>query len=378
MRRILTMLALASTLSPTALEGAQPCRRPFAYLFSQDARFVKVDLERMRIADVGNLWWLKINDLSEVIGVPGGNELLAVTKLWRLLEIESPSRKQYEMHGLAVLHVNPKGEILLRRVIPPLSEEEAFVGAKLLSLDGGRRLYVTRQRESDQGELSRPSTAVYGESYELERPLRDFSVLERSCLSPDGKRIYTPELGDPHRVRHIDLETGSRGSLGLGGVGEASSFSRAPVAFSEDCLCLIYEKRRREGAHGALYLYDYQAGRVKSRWEVSSYADYHILGRGSRILAEEKRYELIQGGGLIQSKPGRLSWVSEAPGAGASVLQLPQEGRIAGFGCGEEIAYYVSPGRLTAIDLKGWRVDKSLEFPFQEARFVFHAPAGFE
>lgn len=378
MRRLLKTAALSIVLSAVLfplLQAAEPCHRPYAYLFSHDARFVKVDLDRMRLADVGNLWWLKINDLTEVVPGAGSNEMLVVTKLWRLLEIESPSRRQFDMHGIAVLHVNPKGELLLRRVIPPLSEEESFVGAKALTVGDEKRLYVTRLRESEDGQAARPTAAVYDKSYELGRPLRDFEVLERSCLSSDGKRLYTPVLGQPYRVRHIDLETGSRGSRPLGGIGEESSFSRVPVAFSDECLCLIYEKRQREGAQGTLHLYDYQADQVRSRWEIDRYADYHILPGGERILAEEKQYEPIvdESGataGLQQRKPGRLSWVS---GAGASVLQLPQEGRIAGFGCQGRRAYYLSPGLLSEIDLADWKVARSLEIPFREGRFAFHS-----
>ena len=369
----LFILGAALGLVQGSARAADPCQAR-AYVFSRDARFVRIDLPELRIADVGNLWWLNINQVLKVLPDPEGRDLLIVTKTWKMLGIENPTRAEFDRPGLAALRPDQRGKLNGATVIPPLFGTDPVLDGRLFDLDGTRLLLTFYTG----AEGDRFATGVYDRSYKLLRTIQNFPATERSCVSTSG-HIWTTILAQPSRALQLDWDSGRTESRTLDQVGSSQSFSRTPVAFGDGCLNLIYEKRRRESADGVLHLYDVAADRLVSSFQTDRYADYTLLEGGKFILEDEKQFRPIldQGGqqlGLRQHKTGRLHLRDGTSGQTLYSLAVPENGRVATIGCQAKRVFYVSPGLLTLVDVEEGSVTGRVPIPFDEAFVLLAGP----
>lgn len=363
---LLLVLGVAFGLMQGSARAADSCQAN-AYLFSPDARFVRIDLPDARMADVGNLWFLNLHRVLNVLADPQGQDLLLVTQTWKMLGIEDPTRAEFDRPGVAVLTPDHQGRLTAATVIPPLFGTDPVADGHFFELDGLKLLltyYSGEQRD-------RIATGVYDRSYKLLRTIQGFPATERSCLSSSGQ-IWTTMPAQPSRALQLDWASGNTESRVLDHIGNPESFSRTPLAFSPGCIDLFYEKRNREGADGMLLLYDLVSDQVISSFQIDRYADYRLLEDGKYILEDEKEFTPIldQGGqplGLQQHKLGRLHLRDGESGQVLASLSLPAGGHVAALGCQDSTAFYLSPGQLTVVDLKLLKVAASLPIPFDEA-----------
>lgn len=338
---------------------ATPCHgQERIFLFSQDAKYIEINPENLSITDVGNLWHLKIPEIDDTINNMMTNDILVNTKIWRLLDVQNPSRELWEARGLAVLHRPEKGGgLLLRAYIRPPMEDFSLLGGKTLKRDD-TLLYLTWVRNTSTSQEF--IVAAYDRQYRSVRTYPGQFILPRSCVSPRTGLIYTPERV-PLGGLTLDPSSGAGGSFSYGDVGAATYFSKTVIA-SDGCKALIIERISRESPEGACYLYDFDAKKLISTFRCGLHGDFYLVDDRHLILVDEYRIVTGAGGANEILRLGRLH-VLKLSGEETGVVELPPGGHVAVIDRGGTRVIHSAPGSVSLVDLPDLKA-RTLSIPF--------------
>lgn len=342
----------------------------YIYLFSSDARFLKIDASNLRIVDVGNLWWRNIFEVDGIIEDPLRDVILLKTKVWKLVGIENPTRAQFDMAGLVVLrevYVKGRNTLALQRAIQGPSGASLSSG-KFLDLDR-RELFLTWTREEESKQVI--SVVKYDQEFKALETINGFPVYPRSCLSSDKKNIYTPRIGIPREIEILNQESMKIESFSYDHVGGQDYFSKVAVVerlhpASKGCLMLVKVSQERGGRISTIFLYDMEQRQILSEFRLDITGDFHILRNGKFILVDQVEYTPLDETSLRRDKVGRLLILESSTGKQIASLTVPPNGNLAAL-LDEERGYYISPGRVTVLNLNTWTVRGGLDVPFEQA-----------
>lgn len=341
------------------LASAEARTEESIYVFSNDTRFVEISPAEERIVDVGSLWHMDVLIVGSVLRPSTQGSIFLETKVWKLLKIENPTREQWEQRGLVKIDRTHKGGLRLDRFIAPPDTNASLQGGRILQIQGELRLFLTWVPEAAFG-TDHMFVSIHDRRGKMLRRVENFAVWNRSCLEESLGRIYTPVFGEPRDIRALDLQSGTVSSSSYEHLGARTFFSKfAAAASPEDCLLLVGDRQRKRGIQ-TFHLYGYVNERVLSKFQLSLDADYQLLSRQEAIVAEEKEY--LEGGGL--RRPGRLH-VLDYRGNVVHTLELPEGGRLAAFSEDGKIGIYLSPRKVTILNLSDFSVQGEVDIPFE-------------
>jgi WD40-like Beta Propeller Repeat len=356
--------------------GAQEVRSAqFAYLFGEESTFVKVDVQNYGISPIKNL--LARTSLEEArhpVSDPSEKRLFLLTTKPSSKGISGGFRTQ-----LAVLWTDLHGELGLSRRVdigapltpdPVLGPHDSITGLGV-SPDG-KAIYI-----SWDDEKSGPVTGVFdGTTYSKQKEVKKLFVNRWMCFSSDGKKLYTPwaseflsfTLPDYALVGHINFQEK---------VGKKEFFSKSIMDVAH-CKAVIFENASRpnpEQVSGTIYIYDIESNKVAFEMPINVLGDYLLVPGSGLLVLDEKKGISSAGADKTQAvrweKAGKLEIYDIRTKEKRAVVDVPERGEHMWVSPDETRLYYLSPRRLTIVDLVGLNVLKTVEIPFVDAQLAF-------
>lgn len=370
-KKIVSILSVAIFLGMFSTSGAA---REYLYIFSPDAKFLKLDTSDFRIVDVGNLWWLKLMVIDGVIPDPTKQHILLKTAdLWKLLDASQP------IDGLVVLdeyrEYKYAGTLKLVHTLQPPGKDANLSGGTITN-NGNRRVLLSWIDIESGKELTQ---LLDGKTYEERQKIEDFWVAPGTCLSSDGLRLYAVRNGSPREIIRLDLQSLTVQRTLYDKIGSATFHSKTPVAF-RNCTMLLLEYKEKpteERAAGTLYLYDIEKDNVLSTLQIDIDGDFFLLKAGSVIAVDEKKPvpNVFPDGSVVGIRlkhVGRLHFYDAKAGKELALLHLPEDGTFVTISSDEKTGYYLSPKLLTVVDLENYKVKATRHIPFSYGVAAFY------
>jgi hypothetical protein len=366
---IKTVLNIAFVwLVTVSLTGTRPSEGyPYAYVFSPDGRFVKIELSQPKIIERGKV--PGFGRIDRLFPDPTGEQIL--------LEASRPSRPAApEQTAVAVLteaRGNTKGGLRSIHTVTQPSGYDNLVWLKLL--DKQRRALLI----SWQDEVASRTYLLDGRTFEIVGTVDNFVVLPNMCVSSDGQRVYSIRNDESHQILILDLATLTVTRSSYAEIGSRNAYYKAPAAL-DGCrvLFLEYENKPAQGAVRAkLYLYDLERDELLSSFAVDGDGEYHLLVSQDVFLVDEEKVvpNVLPDRttvGMRRKRTGKLFFYDARTGKQLRELAVPEDGRLAAVSPDERVGYYLSPKLLTIIDLVEMNVRTKIDLPFAESMLALY------
>jgi len=367
---ILLLCAVVGTAIGGGAYAASPQREaPLVWLFSQDARFVAIDLDEERIVDVGNLWYMGIQEVDSVIQWPSTQYLLLQTKSWKLQGISDPSPTEWEARGLAVLVRGADGGLVFNRLIAPPAGA-TLVAGRALVVNGRPRLFLGWR----SGAGDRSFATTYDDRLNFLGRLDNFWVTPWSCLT-EKDDLLTPQLGYPRKKFIWNLHNSSFSEKNYNEIDRWGFDDTTPLFVAENCTTVIWAAKGPPSPKGTLILYDVSRGIRISQFTADTYVTPRYLPKLGVCLAEGYELIPIAENSSRQQMLGKIDFHSR-DGTSLGALDVPKSGSLQAISTDETIGFHLSPWLLTVIDLRERRIRFQVDIPFTEAKVGSFAASG--
>ena len=334
------------------------------YIFSPDAKYVRVSLNsKLFINDVGNLWYMKIFEVSRLVLDPTHRELLVITRLWPLQGSTNPSHQEYEATGIVVLKEDQRGALTNALqpdghptvVRPPAPGYDVYTA--FIFVQEPKKLFVTWLRAEASG--IDYDTYVYDRSnaYRVADVLEGVMFYNNSCYLNGTVLIPNVIAGT---VKSIDINTHKMETRTLAATDISGCTTKGLLA-NYGCLdaftCRMASAAKEPQVK--YFLYDLEKDKVIVPIELSGYADVHFVDDGKYLVADREVIEKER-----VTRNGDLVVYETNSGRQMASMQVPSGGTECVLGMQGNRGYYFSPHKLSMLDFGAWKVIGSLELPF--------------
>jgi hypothetical protein len=354
-------------------EGA-PAPREFVYVFAPDGAFVKIDAASFAVVGSGSVQDAGVPVVEAILPDPGRSEIwIRTSRAWSPADL-GPAP------GVVIVRAAPGSAAAprlepVREVAPPPGADR-LVGAIVVPGEP-RRLVATWAGSGD--ELPDPVTLLADDGRVADAArTHDFAVGPGSCAAADGSRVFSVG-GPPLETRILDTrdltvqsvpwEPGDRGAL--------SPILR--VASRSPCRVLVVG--RAAGGAGAerelpAVLYDPERRSALRTLTLEGLAEYALSPDARLVVTDERTVvpNVLPGGetvGVRYEKTGVLRVYAAATGRPLATARLPGDGSLSAIE--GSTGYYVTPGRLSVVDLEKGETTATVELPFAAGHVAFLA-----
>lgn len=389
MGRVLSLVVLFLAIHVSACAQDEHAER-FIYLFGEADTFVRVD-QKYGISPIKNL----CSDLNlKAISPPSTDT--SGKRLFFLTQTSIPDKKQGEQLDVSLLWADHKGDLGVSQRIPvgkePVEETRwgpHFYAKGVQSSRDGSQLLVSWSidrnvvNEPYSEEKTTNSVTIFvlnGQEYQKQKDVAGIPAVLPGCFSADGKRYFvgTPEKILVYSWPQFDPLNGM-GVEDIVGKGNRAlvSFANANTS-SCNALLVVRPEKPQDSEGGRIYVYDVEAGKVVFEMTGSANANYvFVPGRQLLLRGDKGMTGLSSPSTNKEGSPasgGRIHIYDMKTKSEKSVLDVPGGGNHLWVSPDETKAYYMSPRRLTVIDLVSSKVLQEYEVPYTDSQIVFMRP----
>jgi hypothetical protein len=336
------ILLVAGFVFSLAVRGASSVVDGYAYVFTNDSRFIKVDLENSRIVDVGAIGAWGYDEIHAVINDPSRQQVfLLVSKLPGRATFNQPTSTQ-------ILVMNKEGRFL--QVIDDAKPGDAVFG--LMSSDG------TILAESLNNFEQKKRTTIIRNLASGEIRRKDgFILLVYSTFSENGKFVYTQSEGAPRSIDALNIKDLAVQKRSFKQIGSAEYYSKGILA-SYGSLFLMVENRTdpKIKLDRRYFIYDVASQKILSQFHTDIRGDIRILEKNKLAVLEDRHRNAGKTRKLLLYRTDSDKLVGS--------IDVPIKGKIAGISSDRKVIYYLSPNRLSLIDVGSLKMLREIYIPF--------------
>jgi hypothetical protein len=242
----------------------------------------------------------------------------------------------------------------------------------LVASPDGKTLYIEWLTKENT-----TSTGVFdGTTYRRIKEVPSLHPSKWMCFSGDEKKLYDPwidvisvfSIPDYQIIGHIDLKQR---------VGQKDSSSKKIVDVAA-CKAVVLENIKKPArTESTAYVYDIETDKVIFEMPLHPTAgDYTFIPSRAELLSDESQLvpRILPDGtteGKRRERMGKLHIYDMKAREEKAVLNVPEDGKHLWLSPDETTVYYLSPRRLSVIDLTKRKLIRTVEVPFTDAQLVF-------
>lgn len=345
--------------------------KDYLYLFSWDAKFIKIDIESDKIVDLGNLWWEKILDVGPVYTDPERKLIFINSSKAFLQGLSKPPS-----HGVMIFSIGHKGNLTFEKRLNIGIEKVDAAGITGPPISGlgfspdGRKMYVSWSDEKE-GITGIFDTSTYSKIFEISK---NWAGAE-NCFTADNKKLIIP-WGKEFLIYNTDKYNIVERFNYYDKVGDEKFFSKTVTSIG-NCKAVIVEYKempKDDKVFGRIYIYDLEKEKVISQLGINFQGEYKLAKNGEQLLIDETKNITVAVGKAITSQPkkvGRLHIYDVHSGKEIRMLTLPEGSGKYWISPDDKKLYYFKNQLLIIVDFEKIKVLKTFEIPFENAYAVF-------